>query len=67
MLAEAQPKRDRRLNVHLWCKFWCNSLAHVIHNILNTEIKSVIFYLTKCNQYFYTLLYLDNNNITETK
>ena len=31
MLAEAQPKANRRLNVPVWCKFWCKSLAHVIY------------------------------------
>ncbi len=31
MLAETQPKANCRLNVPVWCKFWCKSLAHVIH------------------------------------
>jgi hypothetical protein len=31
-LAEKQPKPKREPKQTLWCKFWCNSLAHVIHN-----------------------------------
>jgi len=31
MLAETQPKRNRSLKERSWCKFWCKSLAHVIH------------------------------------
>jgi hypothetical protein len=29
-LAVRQPRQHRRPTVPLWCKFWCNSRAHVI-------------------------------------
>jgi hypothetical protein len=32
MLAERQPKPNREPTVPRWCKFWCNSQAHVIQN-----------------------------------
>jgi hypothetical protein len=34
-LAEKQPKPNREPTVHRWCRFWCNSSAHVIHKFNN--------------------------------